>query len=104
VRLPPRFHLVIDGTLHRVNRRTVVVPDHLPYLLGRLLSGEEVADEAFAPFGLTVVADVDMDQADDVPDGLDDYARSITAKPMRSSPGSTPVPIDNPALPKQGLQ
>lgn len=75
MRLPPRFHLTVNGTLHRVNRRSVVVPDQLPYLLGRLLSGEEVAEESFAAFGLTVSAEVDMDQADDVPDGLDDYGR-----------------------------
>lgn len=53
-----------------------MVPDQLPYLLGRLLSGEEVAEESFAAFGLTVSAEVDMDQADDVPDGLDDYGRN----------------------------
>lgn len=75
MRLPPRFHLTIDGTLHRVNRRAVVVPDQLPYLMNRLLAGEDVSEDAFAAFGLTVVAEVDTDMGDDEPDGLDDRAR-----------------------------
>lgn len=62
MRLPPRFHLVIDGDTFRVNERANAAPDQLPYLLDRLLRGQPVADEALTPFGLRVFVEPDMDQ------------------------------------------
>lgn len=65
--LPPRFTVTIDGTLHRVRQRHTITPGSLPYLLGELLSGNDVPDSAWAAFGLRVYVEVDTDQADDEP-------------------------------------
>lgn len=70
--LPPRFTVTFDGTLHRVNRRHLITSGGLPSLLTHLLSGGEVPESAWAAFGLRVYAEVDTDQADDEPDGIDD--------------------------------
>ena len=71
MQLPPRFHLVIDGTLHKVNRRANIATGGLAHLIAHLLTGGEVPDSAWALFGLRVVAEVDTDQGDYEPTAED---------------------------------
>lgn len=65
VKLPERFVLVIEGALARITTRAVIVPDSLPYLISRLLSGHPVAEDAFEAFGLRVTAEIDTDGGGD---------------------------------------
>lgn len=65
MKLPARFVLLIEGDTFRVNERSNVVPDALPYLLARLLSGDRVDASAFEPFGIRVTVEVDRGQGDD---------------------------------------
>lgn len=68
--LPDRFVITIEGDRWRVVRRANIVPNELPHLFGRLLTGNMVAAEAMAAHGLRVSVEEDTDQADDEPDGL----------------------------------
>lgn len=72
MRLPPRFHLVIDGTLFKVRRRHTITPGGLPHLLAALLSGDDVPNDVWAAYGLRVDVEVDTDQGGDEPE-LEDY-------------------------------
>lgn len=55
-----------------MNRRHLITSGGLPSLLTHLLTGGDVQDSAWAAFSLRVYAEVDTDQADDEPDGIDD--------------------------------
>ncbi len=65
LKLPKRFVLLIEGDLSRVSRRAVVVPSELPYLVERLLRGEQIALSAFSAYGLRVTIEEHLDQTDD---------------------------------------
>ena len=41
------------------------VTNGLDYLLGRLIRGDTVADDALEPYGLTIFIEEDCDQGDD---------------------------------------
>jgi len=62
---PRRFRIVLTGDTLTITKRNNT--DHgkqLGYIMNRLLSGEEIADSVFKPFGLTVEVEEDMDQGD----------------------------------------
>ena len=69
-RLPERFSLLIEGKLWNVRRRSGIVPNELPYAVGRLLNGDTAAVSTFEAHGLRVTVECDTDQGDDAPDGL----------------------------------
>lgn len=63
--LDEHFHMSIQGSLREVLRRHIIVPDELPYLIERLMSGYVVADTAFDGFRLRIICEPDTDQGDD---------------------------------------
>lgn len=70
--LPPRFVLIIEGTLYGVTRGGYVTASTFAYLIERLLSGQEIADEALEHYELRVSIEPDTDQACDGPDPVID--------------------------------
>ena len=64
MKLPARFVLLIEGDTFRVNQRSNMVPDSLPYLLDRLLGGADVPESAFEPFGIRVTVEEDCGQGE----------------------------------------
>ncbi|WP_342657149.1 hypothetical protein NPJ82_09345 [Sphingomonas sp. NY01] len=73
--LPPRFVLIIEGTVYGVTRGGIATAPTFAYLIERLLSGHAIADEALEHYGLRVWIEPDTDQSCDGPDVLYD-ARS----------------------------
>jgi hypothetical protein len=66
-RLPRLFSLHIDGDLARINTRAILEPNQLPYLVTRLMRGENVGEGALEAFGLRVLIEEDKDQGDEGP-------------------------------------
>jgi hypothetical protein len=64
MKAPPHFTVLIHGTTERVVKR-INIDQGLGYLLTRLLSGQDVAESAFASWGLTVHVERDCDQGDE---------------------------------------
>lgn len=65
-RLPEHFSLHIEGSISRIRSLSIIVPEQLPYLLKRLMAGQDVGDGALEHFGLRVLIEEDMDQGDEV--------------------------------------
>ncbi len=73
--LPPRFVLIIEGTVYGVTRGGIATAPTFAYLIERLLSGHAIADDALEHYALRVSIEPDTDQSCDGPDVLYD-ARS----------------------------
>ena len=70
--LPPRFVLIIEGTVYGVTRGGHATAPTFAYLIDRLLSGQEISDDALEHYGLRISIEPDTDQACDAPDVLID--------------------------------
>ena len=68
--LPRRFAILIEGKRWNVTRRANIVPNELPHLIARLLTGELMDLSVFEAHGLRVMVEECTDQGDDFPDTL----------------------------------
>lgn len=73
--LPPRFVLIIEGTVYGVTRGGHATAPTFAYLIERLLSGHAIADEALEHYELRVSIEPDTDQGCDEADVVIDRIR-----------------------------
>lgn len=58
---PRRYSITIVGDTDAIRSRAIIMPTHLPYLLGRLFSGDRVAQRELEMFGLRISVEWDPD-------------------------------------------
>lgn len=63
MKLPPNYRLILTGATIDVVRRQNVNRD-LAWYLAQLLTGEEMPEGVFDPWGITVEIEEDMDQGE----------------------------------------